>query len=675
MKIKSIIFAALFVMAAPIFAQIEGTAMPFNEDFWEETPTLTELTEDEKQSNAVFLADIQVINYEYGSFVNPITGQMMDDRLIEENLHYKRIRLNNDKAVERFNKVFISTAGGKKVTNLKARAITKDGKLIEFDDSNKKEVENYENYGPFTIFALEGIEVGSEIEYTYTTKELAYSFYFSCNVQDDYPKRNFHYEINSPEALVFKMKSYNGLPEMINDTSALQKEINRYVLKLPKVEKFKEEDYSKDNSLKQRIEVKLFENKAANKRNFYSYSEAATEYSKVIYGGKSEKDIKKEAKAIKGLIKSQKWDKIKDKKDQIIAIEHYLKSKFDFGKTGKYYIHEPVKQKVYSKQNAVRIYAHIFEQLDIDHQVVLTCNRFDGEFDEEFETYNYLETYLFYFPKLDQFMSPMDVYVRLGLIPSAYAYTKGLFLKTVKIGGIRSAYPEVKEIPGTMTKVNYDNFTADIEFDEDFEKVKAHVKHEASGYSAAYLRPVMSMIDNEEKKKEILEDRLKSFAEDAEVTNITSANEEMKGYMLEKPYIFEGDVSSSALIEKAGKKYLFKLGQVIGAQVEMYQDTARKFPVENSYNHGYLRTLKIKIPEGYKITNLEDLNMDFSSSKDGEKTMEFTSKYELDGNLLTVICNEYYDEISVPLERYEEFRTVINAAADFNKITLVFEEE
>ena len=65
--------------------------------------------------------------------------------------------------------------------------------------------------------------------------------------------------------------------------------------------------------------------------------------------------------------------------------------------------------------------------------------------------------------------------------------------------------------------------------------------------------------------------------------------------------------------------------------------------------------------------------MDFSSSKDGEKTMEFTSKYEINGNRLTVTCVEYYNEIDIPLERYEEFRTVINAAADFNKITLVFE--
>ena len=85
--------------------------------------------------------------------------------------------------------------------------------------------------------------------------------------------------------------------------------------------------------------------------------------------------------------------------------------------------------------------------------------------------------------------------------------------------------------------------------------------------------------------------------------------------------------------------------------------------------------IKIAIPEGYKITNLEDLNMDVFSENGDEKTMEFTCAYEVNGNILTVTCNEYYNEIRIPLSRYEEFRSVINAAADFNKITLVFEKK
>jgi hypothetical protein len=674
MELKSILVVISFCVNAFSYAQIDGVVKSFDKSFWAEKPALTSLTEDEKKFNAVYISDINIRKYEYGVFVDPNSGKLYDDILIEENLYYKRIRLNNDNAVETFNKVYISMSNSRDIVNLKARAISKNGKIIEFNDSNNKKVDNYENYGPFTIFALEGIEVGSEVEYTYTIREPGRfnDLYFEVRVQDEFPKRHFHYELLVPQNVHIKTKSYNDLNDIIKDTSAT--EFNRYVLHLDGVSKFKDEDYSKGNALVKRAEIKLFELESQNKRNFFSYNKASKTFSSRIYEGNSEKDIKKEIKEVKGLIKREKWDKINDEKEKIIAIEHYIKANLKRGRTGQYYIHEPIKQKMYSEQNAMRIYAKIFDLMNIEHEVVITCSRFEKQFDEDFETYSFLEASLFYFPKHDQYMAPTNDFMRFGLIPSAYAYNKGLFLKPIKAGGVRSFYPEVRDISGTNSNVNYDNMILDIEFDEDFEKVKAHVKHEANGYSAVYTRPYMA-VATDEQKKEILKANLKSFAEDAEITNITTKNEEMKGYMLSKPYIYEGDAESSVLIEQAGKKYLFKMGLVIGAQVEMYQDTARQFDVENTYNHGYKRTLNIKIPEGYKITNLGDLNMDYSSSKDGKNTMEFTSKYELNGKSLKVTCNEYYDEISVPLERYEEFRTVINAAADFNKITLVFEEE
>jgi hypothetical protein len=674
MQLK-IIFSVMLMSFSPLFfAQEEGNADYFNDNFWEEKPVLAKLNHEEINSNAVYLADVNICSFNYGSFVDPETGTSYDEILIEKNFYYKKIRLNNDNAVEAFNKVYIPMSNARQIIDLKARAITKSGDIIEFDDSNKKEVENYENYGPFTIFALEGIEVGSEIEYTYTIREPGSftDFYFDIRVQEELPKRFFHYELVVPENFVLKTKSYNGLNEMIADTSA--NDVNRYVLRLDDVSKFKDEDYSKGDALIQRAEIKLFELQNQNKRNFFSYSKAAKNFSERIYEGNSEKDVKKETKEIKRLIKQERWEQIGDQKEKIIAIEHYIKGNLKRGRTGHYYIHEPIKQMIYSEQNAMRIYARIFDLLNIDHQVVITCNRFEKQFDEDFETYSFLEASLFYFPRYKEFMAPTNDFMRFGLIPSAYAYNKGLFLKPIKAGGVRSFYPEVRNIAGTNSDVNYDNIILDIEFDDDFEKVKAHVKHEANGYSAVYTRPYMT-VATKEQKEEILKANLKSFAEDAEITNITTKNEEMKGYMLSKPYVYEGDAESSSLIEQAGKKYLFKMGLVIGTQVEMYQDTARQFDVENTYNHGYTRILNIKIPEGYKITNLSDLNMEYYSSKDGKNTMEFTSKYEINDNYLMVTCNEYYDEISVPKERYEEFRTVINAAADFNKITLVFEED
>jgi len=51
--------------------------------------------------------------------------------------------------------------------------------------------------------------------------------------------------------------------------------------------------------------------------------------------------------------------------------------------------------------------------------------------------------------------------------------------------------------------------------------------------------------------------------------------------------------------------------------------------------------------------------------------LSFKSYYELNDNILKITADEYYKINKIPVEIYEEYRTVINSAADFNKITLV----
>ena len=53
----------------------------------------------------------------------------------------------------------------------------------------------------------------------------------------------------------------------------------------------------------------------------------------------------------------------------------------------------------------------------------------------------------------------------------------------------------------------------------------------------------------------------------------------------------------------------------------------------------------------------------------------FKSDYVVKGDIIEVRVEEYYKQIYAPLDRYEDFRKVVNAAADFNKITLVLEKK
>jgi hypothetical protein len=55
----------------------------------------------------------------------------------------------------------------------------------------------------------------------------------------------------------------------------------------------------------------------------------------------------------------------------------------------------------------------------------------------------------------------------------------------------------------------------------------------------------------------------------------------------------------------------------------------------------------------------------------GKVSCCFTSWVELQGDKLVIYSKEYYSENGYPASRFEEFRKVINAAADFNKKTII----
>jgi hypothetical protein len=107
----------------------------------------------------------------------------------------------------------------------------------------------------------------------------------------------------------------------------------------------------------------------------------------------------------------------------------------------------------------------------------------------------------------------------------------------------------------------------------------------------------------------------------------------------------------------------------------MYQEDERKLPVENEYNRNYARHISFDIPDGFNISNLDDLNTNLSfQDQNGQDTMGFQSGYEVNGNTVTVSIYEFYKKLALPIDQFAAFREIINAAADFNKKVLVFEK-
>jgi hypothetical protein len=55
--------------------------------------------------------------------------------------------------------------------------------------------------------------------------------------------------------------------------------------------------------------------------------------------------------------------------------------------------------------------------------------------------------------------------------------------------------------------------------------------------------------------------------------------------------------------------------------------------------------------------------------------MGFNSSYQLAGNVVKITILEEYRRTYYPLSQFEDFKKVINAAADFNKVALVLEKK
>jgi hypothetical protein len=98
--------------------------------------------------------------------------------------------------------------------------------------------------------------------------------------------------------------------------------------------------------------------------------------------------------------------------------------------------------------------------------------------------------------------------------------------------------------------------------------------------------------------------------------------------------------------------------------------------VDISYAHSYNRTLTIIIPKGYHIKGLDKLNINHTFNNTSDKpSFGFVSSYTLEGDKLIITCKEYYNDLSYSVAQFEDFKRVINDAADFNKISILIEKD
>ena len=644
-----ILFTFLFIFS--IFS-IYSQDYKYKNYEWESSPKAFIPNEKEKSESYIVLKDQQ--SYEY------VLTEPNNDIFIYY-LKHQKIWVNDDKAIELFNTSYIPMYGVVEAVKIKARAITSTGKAIEIDDSNIKDIANYENYGAFKLFAIKGIEKNCVIEILYILKKQPTSYYGSFTYQKDGIVKNVKTEIISPKHLIFRYKGYNGL-DKITDTIIDEK--HYIIANIDSVPVLQKETYASYYSNLTRFEYIFDYNSNNQKTSFYTWAYAAQkEYEYISKDVSADKLVQKAINKLKINEKSEE--------DKIITIENYIKNNFILSENNiPSDLAETFSSKTISKYGFVKLFVKFLESANIDFQTVITTDRTDLVFDKDFMTYSYLNEYLIYFPNTDKYLYPSDKRYKYGIFPSGLGDNYGLFLKTLKIGDVKTALHEIKFIVNPGGIVNYNNLYLDVKINDAFDNTNIYMKHSFSGQTGMFIQPDY-LIYTEEEKNEFLDLMIKSISKDAVITTKKALNTNPDTSLYFKPFIIESDFSTKSVIEQAGNNYLFKVGTLIGEQSELYNKDERKLNMDVEYPHKYYREIKINIPDGYKVSGLENLkiNIDFNNN------IGFVSDYEVKDNYIIVKINEYYNSTQYPLSFYENFRKVINAAADFNKIVLIFEKK
>lgn len=612
---------------------------------WEKAPKLHKLTDAEANESSIAILEKYIVEYVAPEFGN---------RVQKFETNHSIVRVHDEKGIKTHNTVYISMYDVKSIVDIKARTINPDGKITLLNKDNIKEVKNVEEYGDFKIFAIEGAEKDSEIEVLYTL-EKEYSAFGRETLQKGYPIKEIEYDFITGD-LPGRIKGYNAGEDFKQHTFG-----NKGGLKLvlKDIKPMVEEEYAASDANKTYVAFQCF-GKGTNVTDALLWNNVVNNISDGLFPETPHQEI---AKIVEGLFKGQKDDEY----TKAYLIDDYIKKNYTIVKNNNAQLSDInyiIENKSASDLGIIKIYGHFLKAANITYLPVISANRFEHKFDPEFFNPTALREFLIYVPTIKQYITPDRVEFRLSEIPFYILGNAGIFINDkLQYNFYKTAQsdPDYSRIRRNM----------DITFEDEMEHVAIVQKQEYYGHWATTNRAVLNLAPEQSIKD--FEDYLTgSGIEDKVVTSYTPGNTNMTQLVYNTPFLVNSTITSESLLEEAGDSYIFQVGKVIGTQSELYQETERVNPIEMQYPNKYDYTIVVHIPKGYTVEGLESLIIKKElKDAEGVQKCKFESNYKLKGNKLTITIQEFYKDNEYDIAEYEEFRTVINAASDFNKASIL----
>lgn len=634
-KLNLLLFIIVITNAS--FAQL------YKSHKWDKKPTFEEITNAEKELSSFAIKEKHIIQYH-----QPLLGTL---NLYET--YHKIIRVNTDKGIARHNKVYIPMRGVKEIVDIKARVLFANGKTILLNKNNIKELENVKEYGNLKIFAIEGLEKNTQLEIIYTLNKNL-SNLGSINIQQDYTIKNAEVIIRKPYNLNTKVKNYNGFPKLIEKQVVGNKIAYTAIAK--NIAPMVDEPFSASKANKMKVvylttngtttisnEWNSFHNRI--KRHFTNIN--PNNYKKIIKDFEKQKTI------------------IKNKDSMVNVISNYISNNFTINKQGNPF--EDLKT-IYQNKKATelsigKLYSCLFNNYQINYNIVFTSNRFYNKFDPDFFTNSNLSYMMFYFPKSEKYLCIAEKEPFLGYPPVRYSNNQGIFMSNSEYN-----FSNIKTADIDYTIMDRD-IHVKVNTTEDYVEVKG--TYNVSGYRAYNSRRAYQYLkDKNIERYKTME--TSSGIEDVDFINFKATNTKITENKNNIPLTVNYTYNSEEVLEEVHDNYILNVGRLIGTQSELYQEEKRINPIELYNPNAYKYKITVEIPEGFKPKNLNELNINSTFNINNELGAHFISSYKQEKNIIIISISERYPKINIPISYYNNFKDVINSAFDFSKKDIIF---
>ena len=658
LKSKSYLIVACFVWVITGLA----TAQDFEYEgySWDKDPTPFALPDSLSEEDAIyrkyhffveFNANVESVNQQY-------------------NVEHYKLYLNSEKAVEANNRIYIAQEDeNDKHNQILIRVVQPDGTINLLDKNNIKTGVHEESGTEFLYYAIENLQVGSEIE-ALIKRQVYPQFYGRLfYIQKSHPIFDYRFEYIAPGHLAMEFKTYN--------TSKTFKSEDRetsfmHTIAADYVPKYQGENLSSSGANKEYFIYKLDRNVAqgSNDVNGFGY------YSQIVGNRGLNGELSKTA--FKSIAESYKTIGVKEsdsKTLKALKIENFIKENFTFIDNNTEASLEDVdaifKQRAINTFGAARLYIEYLYNAGLSCEMIATCDKTSVNFDKEFENYLFLNKMLLYIPEIKTALDPSDSYSRLQYFDTEYQGHPGLFIKSRTLGNTRTATGKVKMIPATKGSESLTKAIIDVEILDDFEDINVKVKQETSGHIAKNFQPFFPGIEDDV-KEDFHRYVLHSYTDQLKMKSVKFENTEALDFP-QRPLKASCELENEDFWQKAGHNYILNAGALIGPQSQMYSEdeSARRTPINSSFARRFQYEITFNVPANYEISNIESLDMDVDGSN-GDYTFYFKSSHTRTGDVVKVVIDELYDHDLYPADQFSAYQKVINAAADFSKKKVIF---